>query len=1041
MELNFGLCPFWFWNGNMEDEAIQKQIRLMHEAGVGGFMIQARQGLTVPYLSRQWFKKVALAVAAAKQWGLDVWICDEYPYPSGNAGGQVLLEHPEYAATELKVIRKDFYGPQEITLELPWGEPVWAAAYPLRQGAPDWEAGRDLRAEIGIISPDEIFQLSGLTQYNRKRFFSGMPRKQLHWTVPGGKWRIYLFIQVTIEHQKFFGKFIDPLNPRAVECFIKTTHEKYREYIGNEFGKTVKGFFVDEIEPQPHQGELRWSPLLPRLFAERKGYQLLPNLPALVEPFGEATAQIRYDYWDVITEAFFDSFDKPVAAWCHDNHLLYAGEKPILRSSQLQYFDVPGIDAGHQKVNSIPAIASEKYRGNAKLLGSAAHFYGKPRLLCECFHSVGWGMTLQDMRWMIDWIAVQGVNLFVPHAYFYTTAGLAKHDAPPSSFFQDPAWPYTSVLANHVTALCEIGTAYHRDVEILVLDPITSRWTAMGEHRAVAKWLAEDFARLQQTLLRNHFDFHIVDPQKLAESKVQEGRFVIGEERFAILILPPLLNMEGVAWAKIKEFVAAGGCLIGTGCLPVETLDGISDLAACCDGWFGLDAAALYQNYCTHVRSPLQSPYVTCQNRVFLPDCTELPKVLDERVSRKVNAVTNGRENETILVNHYCKDHRVFILVLNSSGTRQPVQIKWTESDPQYHTYEIITETAPQQRRVVAAHLDADGLVFETEFAPYQSRLFELSRLEIAAPGCLPPENVNNVYWLGKSEPWNIKIPWNTLRLDDWHLTIDTVGWEPVPEKERTTRMVKCRPIINQVAESGIRLPVFLANNFGCPWEMAFPALDCTYHTEWQMETVSSDAWLVMDPGAIKGKWRIRLNGREIPAEAFETKPFYAPENLAAALAAFLKPGLNCLEIKLQTTRNDEGLVNPLYICGDFGVFKTPDETGWCLGPLPAQGLLRRPDQAGLPFYAGTIHYSRLMKFPETQTPVRLGIAAIEEPVELFLNGRSVGVRAWEPFTWELPPEWLQRDQNLIEVRLSTTLLGLSEGSYFDREKHCYREY
>lgn len=58
--------------------------------------------------------------------------------------------------------------------------------------------------------------------------------------------------------------------------------------------------------------------------------------------------------------------------------------------------------------------------------------------MIECFHSVGWSMTLQDAKWMIDRMAALGTNFYNFHAFFYTIGGLAKHDAPHHSSYRTP---------------------------------------------------------------------------------------------------------------------------------------------------------------------------------------------------------------------------------------------------------------------------------------------------------------------------------------------------------------------------------------------------------------------------------------------------------------------------------------------------------------------------------------------------------------------------------------------------------------------------
>ena len=57
--------PFWFFNGDMERDEIRYQILEMKEKGLGGFFLCARQGLRVPYLSREWFDLCRFAVDVA----------------------------------------------------------------------------------------------------------------------------------------------------------------------------------------------------------------------------------------------------------------------------------------------------------------------------------------------------------------------------------------------------------------------------------------------------------------------------------------------------------------------------------------------------------------------------------------------------------------------------------------------------------------------------------------------------------------------------------------------------------------------------------------------------------------------------------------------------------------------------------------------------------------------------------------------------------------------------------------------------------------
>ncbi len=84
-----GFYPFWFWNSDLDEREIRRQIDEMAAQGVKGFFIHSRQGLSTPYLSDSFFRLVEAAIEAAKDRGLLVNLYDEYPYPSGVAGGDI----------------------------------------------------------------------------------------------------------------------------------------------------------------------------------------------------------------------------------------------------------------------------------------------------------------------------------------------------------------------------------------------------------------------------------------------------------------------------------------------------------------------------------------------------------------------------------------------------------------------------------------------------------------------------------------------------------------------------------------------------------------------------------------------------------------------------------------------------------------------------------------------------------------------------------------------------------------------------------------
>ena len=107
---------------------------------------------------------------------------------------------------------------------------------------------------------------------------------------------------------------IDYLDPEATRAFLKTTHEAYKEVFGDEFGKTVLGFFGDEPD---YTGFIPWTPRLLEEFQKRKGYDLKPYIPQFFTGrLTDEAQRAKADYYDVWSGIFRGSFFGVQADWC-----------------------------------------------------------------------------------------------------------------------------------------------------------------------------------------------------------------------------------------------------------------------------------------------------------------------------------------------------------------------------------------------------------------------------------------------------------------------------------------------------------------------------------------------------------------------------------------------------------------------------------------------------------------------------------------------------------------------------------------------------
>jgi hypothetical protein len=566
--LEMGIVPFWFWNGDLDYDEMEWQLQEYYDKGVRSLFIHGRMGLNVPYLSEGWFDRVKFVVEKAKEIGIDAWVYDEMDWPSGTAQRQVIEADPNLGQRYLELVALHIEGPIFTFLE----------AHDSRYVA------------TGNSNPVAAFGVKRLEYENTIQDTIDLTRnlawqKTIAWEAPAGRWMLMYFLE------KEAPFYIDTLDPAATKKFIELTHEKYKATVGDEFGKTVPGFFTDEpamyyFEVGLVNNVIPWSKQMFKIFRERRGYDLKPLLPALYKTFRspEETARIRYDFWRTLTEQYADTYYKQIRDWCDDNGVIFTGhllfEEHLRLAARcegnifkyLQHMHMIGVDHLYPKIGT----AKEPSQHVALKLGSsAAHHFDSPRLLCESMGGTYWNCTLERMKWMNNWEYVLGVNLFNNHGYHYTIEGERKRDWPPSQFYHHTWWKYYDRFIEYNARLSHVLTGGTHVAKVLMLYPINSIWTnyTPQERNSVGDVIEADFNYLTDTLLRLHYDYDYVDEDVLAGATVEDGTIRIRDEVFEVFVLPPVTHIKEATYNQLKSFVEGGGTLICTTLVPTGLLE------------------------------------------------------------------------------------------------------------------------------------------------------------------------------------------------------------------------------------------------------------------------------------------------------------------------------------------------------------------------------------------------------------------------------------------------------------------------------------
>lgn len=560
---DFRPMPFWFWNGKLEIPRLERQIIDMHEKGLGGFFIHARFGLDTGYLSDEWITCVKASVETAARLGMHVWLYDENNFPSGISDLKASA-NPSFRPGFADLIEIQVSGPDSVSLHLPPGQLLTAKA---------------VRLEAGKLTNDCI-DLSSIVR-----------TCELNWNTPPGDWLIMAFIAQTLEasNNRVFG--IDYLNREATEFFLQTTHEVYARHVGNHFGKTIKGFFVDEptLLPwhhdicwygnRPHPRVVVWTPAL-EAELEKLGLPASEILPHLFYTLDETTPARRRSFYKTVNRLYVDSFFKPYRDWCDRHGLLLTGhlllEEGLYCNTIFQSDPVPPLSLLHIPGLDNLGIAGESPYGGwahlpktstnvqgVKLVSSLAHQASAPRVLSETFGCAGWQLCLQDMKRITDWQFSLGVNFMCPHAVFYSIEGFRKTDAPPSHN-HNASWKYYRAYSDYAGRLATMLTCGTHVAQAGILYPLEGFQSVyeIGRESLYDSIIGQAFDAICAVLPRIHCDYDILHSSAVAQASISGKVLQIADETFPIVIVPPTPYVPPEAERKLREFASAGGCVI-----------------------------------------------------------------------------------------------------------------------------------------------------------------------------------------------------------------------------------------------------------------------------------------------------------------------------------------------------------------------------------------------------------------------------------------------------------------------------------------------
>jgi alpha-L-rhamnosidase len=553
----------WWWFGPSATRLeLKRELEQMKAARIGGVEIATLYPLALDdpetgfhnysFASAEHIENLRFAVEQARQLGLrvDITLGSGWPFggphiPVTQAAGELRVETVQAPA-----------GVNSVAMPpLETGEKFLAAfVAPVGDSGPDWRGATQLPAPLGarLDFPDSS------TSSNTAIFFISSRTGMI----------------VKRAAQGAAGFVLDHYDAASIQNHLHAVGDPLLSAFGDHPPYAV---FSDSLEDYGSD----WTPKLLAEFKRRRGYDLLPLLPALVANIGPETAAVRHDWGQTLTELANEQFLQPIHAWAQQHHTLFRsqtyGFPPVTLSSN-RFEDLPEGE-GKGTVNMWREFS------DARWAASAGHLFNHPVISSETWtwlHSPAFRATPLDMKAEADLHFLQGINQLIGHGWPYSPEqagepGWRMYAA--GAFNAHNPWflvmPDLALYLQRVSYALRLGKPAN-DVAILLPNddvwasfkariqqnkPATSLggFDETGSNITIDESVAEFLgSEIIPQVLDAGFNLDFIDSDAIGTVGIP----------YKVLILPAVDRIPPATYERIVEFARRGGIVIATRRLP-----------------------------------------------------------------------------------------------------------------------------------------------------------------------------------------------------------------------------------------------------------------------------------------------------------------------------------------------------------------------------------------------------------------------------------------------------------------------------------------
>jgi alpha-L-rhamnosidase len=518
----------WWWFGpSVNRPELDRELTAMAAAGLGGVEVAYVYPLptaTTEFGSATFLADLRFAAERAHELGLrfDLTLGSGWSF-----GGPHIT--PELAARQLNWERREI-GPEPLEIsELSlWPGDELIAAYVgagSLQEAPDTYAslpvaGGGLRIEAGAGPRVVLLAYARLTGQNVKRAAAGAE-----------------------------GPVLDHYSRAATEAHLRRVGDPMLDAVPAEL---VGSVFCDSLEVYGAD----WTRQLPAEFAQRRGYELLPELYLLTVD-GPDAVRFRADYCRTLAELYEENFIGVCQRWAAGRGVPFRIQSygtPPGRVSSYRFADLfEGEGWGWRRIPP------------TRWASSAAHLYGRPAVSAEAWtwvHSPSFRATPLDLKGEAHEHLLNGINQLIGHGWPYSPAeasGLGWFFYAAGALDdRNPWWPAMPELARYLSRLCWLLQQGEPVADVAVYVPYEDLFATMGRAQGGSLDTWREASRripgeIPATIRTAGLDYDLIDDDALA---------VTAPERYQVVVVPIATRLPETTTRWLARVQATGGAVL-----------------------------------------------------------------------------------------------------------------------------------------------------------------------------------------------------------------------------------------------------------------------------------------------------------------------------------------------------------------------------------------------------------------------------------------------------------------------------------------------